>query len=522
MEHINKVCEQEGYPIVVENSPTLGNHAKAARDIPQGEGLLRAVPYAAEVLDSYKKRMCHVCLLYHGRGSFSHRCQDCDQVYYCSLACKTVAMDPLAGAHGKICKTLRKLATWDSNRHTKSIIKLLLQVLMGHWRERQGIPSAYKSRRLFQEILEKRKASDESAQVSDSESLRLALDLESKLDIINQNKDAALATRELYDETASVTGEKKRNDVETKQDDETLRVQEPVENDFYDFLRLQSHFEDWDEDDTKDWDRQSQIVLSFLEIAGLTEIAAERDGPLKKLTSLDVKRLISVLESNAFGMFDCSKKKEVCFGRAIYPVASFFNHSCECNVTAVQADGTMEEVTGADVLVFINAEETLSQSQTASTPATSGPPPAPPPTLTAASGPASSPNAEESDIASKETELEADIVVDGDDAGKELEADPYDSRVGEFRMMTFYAVKDIPKGHDVTISYIDTGMPLHARRLALLSDYHFHCCCERCLREEKLASLSSKKASKNAKRAGGGGGSKNKAKADKKSGKKSK
>ncbi|KAI8606591.1 hypothetical protein EDD21DRAFT_166904 [Dissophora ornata] len=315
MEHINKVCEQEGYPIVVENSPTLGNHAKAARDIPQGEGLLRAVPYAAEVLDSYKKRMCHVCLLYHGRGSFSHRCQDCDQVYYCSLACKTVAMDPLAGAHGKICKTLRKLATWDSNRHTKSIIKLLLQVLMGHWRERQGIPSAYKSRRLFQEILEKRKASDESAQVSDSESLRLALDLESKLDIINQNKDAALATRELYDETVSVTGEKKRNDVETKQDDETLRVQEPVENDFYDFLRLQSHFEDWDEDDTKDWDRQSQIVLSFLEIAGLTEIAAERDGPLKKLTSLDVKRLISVLESNAFGMFDCSKKKEVCFGR---------------------------------------------------------------------------------------------------------------------------------------------------------------------------------------------------------------
>ncbi|KAK3838596.1 MAG: hypothetical protein JOS17DRAFT_670337, partial [Linnemannia elongata] len=164
----------------------------------------------------------------------------------------------------------------------------------------------------------------------------------------------------------------------------------PVENDFYDVLRLQSHFEDWDDEDQKDWNKQSQIVLSLLELAGLTEMASEPGAPLHALTSLDVKRLISALESNAFGMFDRTKKKPVCFGRAIYPIASFFNHSCEY---------------------------------------------------------------------------------------------PYDSRVGEFRMMTFFSICEIPKGKDITISYIDTEMPLQARRLALLSDYHFHCCCERCLRE---------------------------------------
>lgn len=41
MEHINKICKEQEYPIEVENSPTLGNHAVAARDIPRGEGLLR-------------------------------------------------------------------------------------------------------------------------------------------------------------------------------------------------------------------------------------------------------------------------------------------------------------------------------------------------------------------------------------------------------------------------------------------------------------------------------------------------
>ena len=98
-----------------------------------------------------------------------------------------------------------------------------------------------------------------------------------------------------------------------KQDQD--RIQEPVENDFYDFLLLQSHFEDWDEEDNKDWNKQSQIVLSLLDLAGLTEVALGRDEPLRSLTSLDIKRMISALESNAFGMFDRSKTKPVCFGR---------------------------------------------------------------------------------------------------------------------------------------------------------------------------------------------------------------
>ncbi|KAG0309927.1 hypothetical protein BGZ98_000015 [Dissophora globulifera] len=493
MENINQICEQEGYPIVVKHSATLGNHAKASRDIPQGEGLLRAVPYAAEVFDNYRKRMCHVCLLYHNRGAFTIRCQDCDQVYYCSLACKTVGMDPVNGGnHMRVCRALRKLATWKSDRHAKSIIKLMLQVLMGHWRERQGVPSAYKIRKSFQEVIEKRPSeiietgNSRAGMDNNVEMVQLAEDMKRQLDIIDLDADASLqlAAASLADRRV----ETKMDD--QRQQDEHHHIQGPVENGFYDVLRLQTHFEDWDEEDTKDWNRQTQTVLSLLDMAGLAEIAMESGGPLKRLTSTDVKQLISALESNAFGMFDRSKKKA-------------------CNVTAVQADGTMEEVTGADVLGFVNSEENrtkqpdphpvttapLSPLTSTALPPPAAPPPLPPPPATVTG-----------DVTdgSPTLPLEDDdgLLLENESEDTQPAPDPYDSRIGEFRVMTFYAIKDIAKGQDITISYIDTDMPLHARRLALLSDYHFHCCCERCLREEKSTGSSSaatKKATKSSK-----------------------
>ncbi|KAG0289661.1 hypothetical protein BGZ96_006818 [Linnemannia gamsii] len=347
MEHINTVCRNEGYPITVENSPQLGNHAVASRDIPQGEGLLRAIPYAAEVFDNYKKRMCQVCLLYHNRGSFSHRCQDCDQVYFCSLACKSVAMDPHVGCHLKVCRTLRKLATWNSDRHTKSIIKLLIQVLMGHWRERQGFLTAYQSRRALeqqqqqQEREQKEQEQEKGTTAVDGSSMETATKLLETTSISSSTTPPPAPPTPISQfppppQQHSFTVPREQDQGQNQDQD---RIQEPVENDFYDILNLQSHFEDWDDEDQKDWNKQSNTVLSLLELAGLTEMASKSGGPLHTLTSLDVKRLISALESNAFGMFDRTKKKPVCFGRA------------------EQAEGSTEEVTGDAVLELIEQEE---------------------------------------------------------------------------------------------------------------------------------------------------------------------
>ncbi|KAG0197343.1 hypothetical protein BGX28_009163 [Mortierella sp. GBA30] len=491
MDHINSICRDEGYPIAVEYSPTLGNHALAARDIPQGEGFLRAIPYAAEVFDNFKKRMCHICLLYHNRGSFSFRCQDCDQVYFCSEACKSVAMDPLIGAHPKICRTLRKLATWNSDRHTKSIIKLLLQVLMNHWRERQGMPTAYKSRKLIQEQeqeQEEKKNKDQGLkrdETSDTTVMiqkeRLALEFDSKLRVTEMKEDSAETAPPTESNIVVSTKQEDEEEKQNQEKENNNRIQEPVENDFYDVLRLQSHFEDWDEEDTKDWNKQSQIVLSLLEMAGLTEMAVELGGALKTITSFDVKKLISALESNAFGMFDRSKKKPVCFGRAIYPIASFFNHSCECNATAVQADGSAEELKGQDVLGYLDSDDKTNNNTQALTGASGQQSVTQEQTMQTTSSTSSLSSSEET----KTLEEPAEEASETDTLDTVPAVDPYDLRVGEFRMMTFFSIIDIKKGQDITISYIDTEMPLQARRLALLSDYHFHCCCERCAREEK-------------------------------------
>ncbi|KAG0014145.1 hypothetical protein BGZ82_001882, partial [Podila clonocystis] len=466
-----------------------------------------AIPYAAEVFDSYKKRMCHVCLLYHARGSFQLRCQDCDQVYFCSAACRDIAMgapstsestediqdnnastlNSTGGFHAKVCRTLRKLATWNSDRHTKSIIKLLLHILLNHWKERQGIPTTYRAHRMLEKEreMEKLKAQLDTKENNGIESLRQALASGAKL-------------HEGSTEYSTVVSD---NVAKDPQDE----IQEPIENDFFDVMRLQSHFEDWDEEDNKDWDRQTQIVLALLELSGLTEIAAEPGSSqeLRTLTAHDIKHMISALESNAFGMFDRSKSKPICFGRAIYPIASFFNHSCDCNSTAVQADGSEERVTSDDVLGVVGAEEEVKQDKltkkkggktkkskagnldsTPSTPLSSSTPVPTPPSFP-------SPQVDTAEDGDEATPISSE---NGEEALEpSSEPDPYDTRVGEFRMMTFFAIRDIPKGQDITISYIDDEMPLQARRLALLTDYHFHCCCERCVREEQASAPGSSK-----------------------------
>lgn len=380
------------------------------------------------------------------------------------------------GYHAKVCRTLRKLATWNSDRHTKSIIKLLLNVLLNHWKERQGIPTTYRAHRILEieREREKRQAQLDSEKDDGVESLGQTLSSGAQL---HEN-----ANTESKAVDSIIDGAKDAWD----------EIQEPIENDFFDVMRLQSHFEDWDEEDNKDWDRQAQIVLTLLELCGLTEIAVPGSSQeLRMLTAQDIKQMISALESNAFGMFDRSKSKPICFGRgelavvllhrndrqgtnrliqnaiAIYPIASFFNHSCDCNSTAVQADGSEEKATGDDVLGFVGAEEEdkkqkkLAKNKEAKTkskkPKTGNLGDSAPSTPLSSSSPAQTPppSSPSPQVDTPEDSSEATPI--SSDNGEEAlepssEADSYDTRVGEFRMMTFFAIRDISKGKPAKIS----------------------------------------------------------------------
>lgn len=46
------------------------------------------------------------------------------------------------------------------------------------------------------------------------------------------------------------------------------------------------------------------------------------------------------------------------------------------------------------------------------------------------------------------------------------------------------AARQIDAGEELTIAYIDVGMPLHSRRQKLLFSYGFKCECSACLSED--------------------------------------
>lgn len=54
---------------------------------------------------------------------------------------------------------------------------------------------------------------------------------------------------------------------------------------------------------------------------------------------------------------------------------------------------------------------------------------------------------------------------------------------GVYRLMQIKTIRAVQKGDPLTISYIDTSLPVAARRQRLRDDYYFDCECDRCLRE---------------------------------------
>lgn len=65
---------------------------------------------------------------------------------------------------------------------------------------------------------------------------------------------------------------------------------------------------------------------------------------------------------------------------------------------------------------------------------------------------------------------------------------------GLYRVMEIRTLRDAEADTPLTISYVDTSLPVAARRKKLLEDYFFECTCTRC--ESELLLGSSKKASK--------------------------
>lgn len=170
--------------------------------------------------------MCAQCLCVHPTRSFSTRCRDCDQVYFCSLACHDSYISVHKGTW--ICGAMRKLATLKVDKHGKSVAKLVLAV---YW-ERQT-----RGQRLLH--------------------------------------------------CTNVHG---------------------LKSTFEHVLALESHYDDWPDDDRKEWRRLQQFLFTQLSSNGILE---------EHETEVDIMHLVSRIESNCFGLYLEKKSKEP-VGRGVY------------------------------------------------------------------------------------------------------------------------------------------------------------------------------------------------------------
>ncbi|KAG0171336.1 SET and MYND domain-containing protein 3 [Apophysomyces sp. BC1034] len=185
---------------------------------------------------------------------------------------------------------------------------------------------------------------------------------------------------------------------------------------------LESHYHHWPSSEKKEWRRIQQFLHAQLQL--------EPD---------EIMHLVSRIESNGFGIYLENKVSDP-IGRALFPLASMFNHDCNNNCEAEQytdnCDDEAQEIPADQKIEPLDKKASKKKKKNDAEPR------------------------------------------------PKLYYPPVFSRPrGGFRLMQIKSIRDIQPGEALTISYIDASLPVAARRQQLLSEYYFECQCTRCLEE---------------------------------------
>lgn len=95
-------------------------------------------------------------------------------------------------------------------------------------------------------------------------------------------------------------------------------------------LALQSHYTSWPSQSVKDWSQVTKWLNTHC------QSLCEFPTPVETLMEW-----VSRIESNGFGIWALNKS-ESCMGRGLFPLASFFNHSCDPNCLVTQTQRVLE------------------------------------------------------------------------------------------------------------------------------------------------------------------------------------
>ncbi|KAI9260468.1 hypothetical protein BDA99DRAFT_512144 [Phascolomyces articulosus] len=356
----------------VQITPNKGREFIASENLCAGTTLFHVYPYATAIVDSFKKRICARCLCVHPTRFFSLHCHGCDQVYYCSQQC--YEQD---NHYKNILTNTSTITTTTSNNSTTPL-----------W-----ICSALRKLATLKKVDKHEKSV-----------AKLVL-----LIYWQREKSMQQDQKEL-----SETKDQHSNNDEESNDIVVLS------STYEQVMALESHYKDWSTDVKQDWHRIQQFLEKQLE-----GIYSHKD---------EVIHLISKIESNSFGVFlDNNKNKGEPVARALFPIASLFNHDCNNNCEAEQM------IDHQDILQqFERKEEKVSN-----------------------------PNNSEEEI-------------------RYYYPDLFSKTRGSFRPMLVRTIRSVKANDSLTISYIDSSLPVSARRQILKQDYYFVCQCDRCINELSL------------------------------------
>jgi hypothetical protein len=85
--------------------------------------------------------------------------------------------------------------------------------------------------------------------------------------------------------------------------------------------RLSSQYERFDGPEKTEWQKSKSFLLPIVLNTGLLDDLTDDNDKFELIFELTSK-----VESNCFGI--CAFAKQLVVGRALFPVASFFRHSC--------------------------------------------------------------------------------------------------------------------------------------------------------------------------------------------------
>jgi len=80
------------WPVRIASEPSKGRFMIARESIPAGRVLFQARAYCKGVHESFKKRVCDTCLAYNEAGRYEISCSGCHSAFFCSTRCRDRAM----------------------------------------------------------------------------------------------------------------------------------------------------------------------------------------------------------------------------------------------------------------------------------------------------------------------------------------------------------------------------------------------------------------------------------------------